>query len=461
MNLTWYLTLRIVVLAFLCLLLASGYVLWRAEREQQRHMLATVESITEQVHVRVTTPMGFRPTALDRDGRFLFWRPNIDSEAVTGICFRYVDESEQVRATTCQRWGQQHLHNRWNENVPAWFSAFYSVVFNPGEEKVYPLSWNDRNYGSVIATPDPENKIAEAWHEISALMGLTTGTVLVLCILVYFVIGRALRPTREILQGLERLELGELSTRLPKLELRELQKMSEVFNRLASTLEQSIAERTELTRKLVNVQEEERRYLARELHDEFGQCLAAIKAVATGVIQTAERERSSLVIEGEKLSQIANHMMLALRGMLKRLRPPGIDELGLVESLEGLVAQCNSRSTRIEFEACGNFDALPEAVAVGVFRIVQECLTNVSKHANATSVKVKVERNASEHREGGIEVTVEDDGQLDRIALARTPGMGLLGMRERITALGGQLMLRPRPANGLVVHARIPIASIA
>jgi signal transduction histidine kinase len=74
---------------------------------------------------------------------------------------------------------------------------------------------------------------------------------------------------------------------------------------------------------------------------------------------------------------------------------------------------------------------------------------------------VRLERKADEHRNGGIEVTVEDDGQLDRIALARTPGMGLLGMRERITALGGQFMLKPRSANGLVVHARIPIAAVA
>lgn len=463
MNLKWYLMLRIAFLAFVCLLLASGYVLWRAEREQQRHVSATVEAMSKQIQARLTTiPMGFTTTGFDRDGRFLFWDPIVESEAIAGVCVRYVDQQNEVRTSSCRGLKKAHAYNGRAEGVPAWFGAVYGAVFHPGKEIVRPLSWNDRDYGRILATPDIETQTARAWHDVNALMGLTVVTVIVLCVLVYFVISRALRPTREILSGIERLERGELSTRLPQLELSELQKMSDGFNRLAASLEQSIAERAELTRKLVNVQEEERRYLARELHDEFGQCLAAINAVAASVTQTAEQERSALVSEGEKLSRIAGHMMQALRSMLNRLRPSGIDELGLLESIKGLVAECGSRGTRIELDANGNFGDLSEVVTVSIYRIVQECLTNVSKHSGATRVTVKLEWNGvpqSEHSGSSIDVTVEDDGKADDLSFARSPGMGLLGMRERVSALGGQLTLYARETKGLVVHARIPVVA--
>lgn len=465
MNLKWYLITRIWMLAFLCLLLASGHVLWKTEREQQRQLASALETVSKQIRNRLTTAaMGFSTTGFDRDGRFLFWNPTVGSEIMAGICIRYIDERDNVRASSCQGWPKANRHNRWQERVlvPGWFAAFYRFALSPGEEAVLWLSWDGRSYGRVVAALDPDNQIAEAWHDISTLTSLTVVTVLALCLLVYFVVSHALRPTREILSGLQRLEQGDLGARLPQLPLSELQKMSDGFNRLAASLEQSIAERAELTRKLVNVQEEERRYLARELHDEFGQCLAAINAVAASVTQTAEQERSSLVSEGEKLSRIAGHMMVALRSMLNRLRPPGIDELGLVESIEGLVAEYGSRGTQVELDASGNFGRLSETITVSVFRIVQECLTNVSKHAGATRVKVKLEWSEpaqSEHAGGSIDLTVEDDGRADDLSFVRGTGMGLLGMRERVAALGGQLTLRTRETRGLVVHARIPVVA--
>jgi glucose-6-phosphate-specific signal transduction histidine kinase len=272
-----------------------------------------------------------------------------------------------------------------------------------------------------------------------------------------------LRPTREILAGLHRLEQGDLATRLPSLRLRELQRMGESFNRLAASLQQSIADRAELTRKLVNLQEDERRHLSRELHDEFGQCLAAINAIAANITLTAKRERSSLGREGDNLSRIAGHMMHALRNMLNRLRPPGIDELGLVESIEGLVSQYGGRGTQVELEASGSFGDVPETVTVSVYRIVQECLTNVVKHSGATRVKVKLGWTEAlpQHPDGrAIEVSVEDDGNADELAFARSPGLGLLGMRERVTALGGQLTLRTGQPRGMVVNARIPACTV-
>jgi signal transduction histidine kinase len=274
---------------------------------------------------------------------------------------------------------------------------------------------------------------------------------------------RALKPTQQILSGLESLERGELSARLRRFELIELQKIGSGINRLAASLEQSILERSELMRRLVTVQEEERRFLVRELHDELGQCLAAINAIASGLVLTAQQRCPEMVPEGERLARIGVHMMEMLRSMLKRLRPIEIDELGLVDSLKGLVAQWSGRGPRIDLEISGDFEGLPEPINVGVYRLVQECLTNVSKHAKATSVRVKLERRESEHPQPGrtagtIDVLVEDDGVADAATLSLSPKLGLLGMRERVAVLGGQLMLQARQSSGLAVRALLPIA---
>jgi glucose-6-phosphate-specific signal transduction histidine kinase len=188
-------------------------------------------------------------------------------------------------------------------------------------------------------------------------------------------VSRALHPAQVIVAGLEKMEKGELSFRLPAFELDEWQRTGKAINQLAANLEQLLSERKKLALKLINIQEEERRYLARELHDEFGQCLAAINAVAASISQTAAYECPALVPEGKNISRIVHHMMESLRGLLKRLRPSDIDELGLTACLKSLVADWNVSSggkTHYNLAVHGNIDQLPEPLPVTIFRIVQE-----------------------------------------------------------------------------------------
>lgn len=456
MNLKLYLTLRVALLAFLCLVFASGYVLWQAQRDQHRAIGTTLSTMAKQFQIRLTSvQVGF-----DRVGRFLYWDPLVDSEIAAGFCVHYEDAQGRTVTTSCRGFDPDEPQE---SQAPAWFDAFYRAAFDPGHATVQPLAWRQRDYGRLVATPDAGSQVARAWHAVRSLMGLTAVTVLALCVLVYFAIDRALRPAREILLGLERLERGDLAARLPAFELIELRRLSTGLNRLAASLEQGVAERAELTRKLVSVQEEERRHLARELHDEFGQCLAAISAAAASVGLTARAQCLELVSEAERLTRITEHMMQMLRGMLQRLRPPGFDELGLIESLRGLVAQWNGRSTRIDLDVNGDFERLPEPVTIGIFRIVQECLTNVAKHADATRVSVHLRRSGSgsaDRTAGQVDVIVEDNGRSDVNVATSASGLGLLGMRERVAALGGQLTLRGADdSQGLVVHALIPVAA--
>ena len=315
-----------------------------------------------------------------------------------------------------------------------------------------------------MVTVDPGHLIAQAWRETTRLLTVVAITLVCLCVLIYLALARALRPTQVIRAGLERLAANDFTTRLPPFDLAELSSIPDVFNHLAESLDRALSERNALTQRLIAVQDEERRHLARELHDEFGQCLAAISAVATSAGQTARQECPTLLLECQSIARTAAIMMDTLRGTLVRLRPPDVDEFGLASSLEGLVAGWNGRSrgsTRFDIELCGSFESLPSMFGASLYRIAQEAITNAAKHAEATRVKLRLQR----HQSGAaapnlgasaIELTVEDDGKGSRIDVAAKSGMGLLGMRERVAELGGRLSFESRFPAGLVLRAIIP-----
>src|SRR5262249_36379025 len=186
----------------------------------------------------------------------------------------------------------------------------------------------------------------------------------------YAALARALRPTRLIRAGLERIAANDLSARLPPFDLAELSAIRDVFNQLAESLDRTLAERSELTRRLIALQDDERRHLAREMHDEFGQCLAAIRALAASAGQTAAQACPALLSECESIERTAAHMAETLRGALFRLRPPDVDELGLAVSLEGLIVGWNGRSrgrTRFEVRLGDGCEHLPSAVGAGLY----------------------------------------------------------------------------------------------
>src|SRR5439155_14855552 len=155
----------------------------------------------------------------------------------------------------------------------------------------------------------------------------------------------------------------------------------------------------------------------------------------------------------------ATNMMETLRGALFRLRPPDVDELGLVVSLEGLVAGWNGRSRgqpRFDCRFDGALESLPAAVGTGLYRIVQEALTNAAKHASATRVTLElIAHEATALEDRMIELCIADDGRPGETAV--TSRMGLLGMRERVAALGGRLSFETGTDRGATLRVVIPV----
>ena len=272
--------------------------------------------------------------------------------------------------------------------------------------------------------------------------------------------------------ALERIAANDLSTRLPPFDLAELSAIRDVFNHFAESLDQALAERTELTRRLIALQDDERRHLARELHDEFGQCLAAIRALTASASQTAAQDCPGLLSECDAIARTATHMMEVLRGTLFRLRPPDVDELGLAASLEGLIAGWNDRCrgrTRFEIRFGGAIEVLPSAFAANLYRIAQEAITNAAKHAEATRVVLHLTMQEAQPGQEAqpapgdgtkkeIELTVEDDGQAGDHDQTVKSGMGFLGMRERVATLGGRLSFEAGRRTGSILRVVIPVA---
>jgi two-component system sensor histidine kinase UhpB len=254
-----------------------------------------------------------------------------------------------------------------------------------------------------------------------------------------------------ILRALTELEKGNLATRLPAFPLPELSRIGAAFNRMMDTLQASVTQNRRLAQQLIRVQEEERRSLARELHDELGQCLTGILADGAAVLNAAKAGRPAPHESAEAIVEVTRHIMDLVRGMLRRLHAETLDSLGLEEALHELVKSWRQRNpdTDCELDISGSLDGVGEAVNITVYRVVQEALTNVARHARAHRVEVRVRRSDA------LTVEVEDDG-IGMAPPGTTGGFGLAGMRERVESLGGTL--RVATGRGLALIVELPLS---
>jgi len=208
-----------------------------------------------------------------------------------------------------------------------------------------------------------------------------------------------------------------------------------------------------LSQKYVSVQEEERRSLARELHDELGQCLNAIKVDAVSIRDASRGQQPEIEASATAIVDLSGHVYDMVRGIMQRLRPAALDALGLHDAVVHLVGQWQRRNPAVDcrFQAKGDLSGLGEVVNITVYRLVQECLTNVARHAAATKVRVALERTDAE-----VVVSVGDDGRGMDLQAKRI-GLGLVGLRERVEALQGRLDLTSGPGEGLQMRASLPV----
>lgn len=308
--------------------------------------------------------------------------------------------------------------------------------------------------GVLQANPGSEQD--EALSGVLGLLVILCVSAALLLLGMYVAVRRAFRPLHDILQAIGQIENGGTAHRLPALSCRELDRIGGALNHLSDALEAAQHSRRQLGVRIQTLQEDERAQIALDLHDEFGQQVTGLRANVRW-LQRRTEDAADIQAVLQELDDECQRIQYGMRHLLQRLRPQGDGEAtDLAGWLQSLIDGWHARSgnpVRIEL-ACDVGEArVPQVIAVTIFRMTQEALTNMARHAQASQARIHV------WREGDtVHWQVDDDGvglQAPEQAMLR--GRGLAGLRARVWNHGGSLAIQSPSTGGTRLQARFPL----
>jgi len=338
--------------------------------------------------------------------------------------------------------------------VPRWFVRLIDV---PPRTLQLPIAIGQRAFGEIIVETAPYNEVAEIWNEFGdglLILGLFSLPTMAL---IYLFVGRALRPLERLATALSRLGEGDYAVRLADRLPPELARLRDRFNCTAAQLAAMAAENRRLNEELVGLQQQERSDLARDLHDDVGPYLFAINVDASNITRhMREGKLAAIAGHAAAISEAVHHLQEQVRRMLGRLRPIGLAEFGLADAIANLVEFWRRRRPEIDYR----LDIAPAAQFCGdlidttIFRIVQEAMNNAIRHSVPSTIRINICVMQTDGREV-VKVSVADNGR--GAAAGPVMGYGLLGMSERVKAIGGSLDLASAAGEGFTLTAAIPL----
>lgn len=279
-----------------------------------------------------------------------------------------------------------------------------------------------------------------------------TGIALVSGLSVAWVLATVLiRPLARLAEGARAVGRGETYTQADLYGHPDLGEVAMAFDAMTKQLREKEEERAQLLARVLAAQEDERKRISRELHDDAGQALTSVIMGLTRIEVSAGA--AELRAQAAEMRGTASHALHLVRDLARDLRPSTLDDLGLVAALGRYVADYGRKfGIETHFHAPGELDRLRPEIETALYRIAQEALTNVARHAEAASVNVVLERRA-----GAIILVVEDDGKGFAMGPGSPPGLGLLGMEERASLVDGTLSVESEPGKGTVIFVQVPI----
>ena len=460
MRLVLQLVARLLVVVALCLGAATVWATIDAYRSVDRATAASAERVSQALEALYWRELLLRG---NRTREHLVpvsdWRTIETMKLISpGICVRF----EPVGAFEKPLCGQSKGIGK---SPPLWFAAAVQTLFGTHAAVARSISTRNVTAGTVSAIADPDAAISLAWQHIVDNIHVALLMALAIAFFASLAIAHTLAPAQLIVAALQRMAHGQYRTSLPRFRSMELAMIGQAVGDLGERLAQATEERAVLTRRLLEIRNDERRALARELHDEFGQNLSAILAFAsiieaTGAQEQAESQvKSDVAQDARMISQSTLRIMACLRDTLTRLRHPPAEELGLEACLVSLVDSWRSQNATqpmIQLDLQGDLADVRGIVAATAYRVAQECLTNSLRHGTAREIVLRIERRTG--AENALLIRVEDDGGGDAAKVAQSAGFGLTGIRERVAALGGSLSIA-RARRGVSVAATIPLAA--
>ena len=400
-----------------------------------------------------------------------------------------VDASQKIAITVASQ-NAADAENRYYEapimKQVTWINLFSDngVPHVSGSSDTKPPTFPTELVGYVRVTMSPSNMLDKQARRFQIELAMAALALAVSGALAYFLarslttpLNSSIGALREIRGGNYRValavttggEVGELQESITEMSVALGQSRQDLENKVAERTKDLVESRNEalradadkrkLIQKVNSIVEDERKSIAIEIHDELNASLVAARLESQSILQLAGKiEQGPLVEEIKQKSQAITKLTLDLyasgRRLVRRLRPEVLDMLGLHGAVEEMMRHYDSGSEcRFEFHSEGDFSRLENELAISAYRIIQEALSNVMKHAQAHNVQVELHLSDKKRM---LEIEIADDGEGFDPARAAA-GIGIIGMRERVVALDGSISFQSAPGEGTIVTIALPL----
>jgi two-component system, NarL family, sensor histidine kinase UhpB len=343
--------------------------------------------------------------------------------------------------------------------APQWYTSLVSSPLVP-KEIALPK-------GRMVLQADPSRATLDGWDDLRPMLWIVLTGFVLANLLVYALIGRVFKPLRLLVDGLGQVAQGAYETRLPALSGHEGQQISTAFNGMVQAVQdsaqvrqqaqeakQALAENRELTQIIQTRIEAERGSIARELHDELGQQVTAIKSIGLAIARKADGKDDMITQSAHLVMGCADKIYEGVHRLISKLRPLALDRFGLKDALQDMVDdwRLTHGDVTLHLTISGNLDGLDDEVSTAVYRIVQEAVNNSLRHAHASRIDVKVHATTDFLQ---LEVLDNGNGVLEKFL---APGhYGVLGIRERAQAFDAVFELGNVEPTGIRIGVKLPI----
>lgn len=353
--------------------------------------------------------------------------------------------------------------SRW---APSWFAALIGP--KPSGRQIRVVSADHANPVTIIG--EPADEIAETWRDFSSLAVIWITLDALILLILYIVLGRILDPLASLARGMQSLKGGRYATRLKRPRVEQIARITDCFNGLAGSLDNAREENGRLYRQLIETQEQVRREIAHELHDEAGACLFGIAANASSIRTFAGKIEDQRIIEiGAHVGEIlgsTDRLKAVNRAILKRLRPGPIGQVRLSQLIDELVTglQHNHRETQILVTVGDLEKSYGEGSDLTLYRCIQEGVTAAVRKGKAKTIYIdvteqhRVGRGASKEKRSMLHATLRFDGS--GFPTSKPKDITLAIMAERVRALGGTCAIKSTASKGTTIRIDIPIKDV-
>ena len=427
-----------ILISSLCILIFGGtMVIWQARQSIDKEVDASIHLALQLITLGVSsTPVFQQVDDLSHFSTLQQTRHlNIQLQKPNGHLLQFTGDK---------------LPSNPEDMPPAWFIHLVQGEYPKVE---YQIKTKQGELLTLVIQAQPLDEITEVWQESVAFFASILLLTLLTFVAVNLVFKKSLTFIAEIVDALGEIETGQYQHKLPAFAIEEFDNIASAVNHMMQELEKARQENRALTQHSLAIQEDERQHLSQELHDELGQSLTAIKVMAVTVAHPkADIGRISMSI-----ATICDHLMTVVRSMMQQLHPLMLTELGLKATIEDMVNHWSERNPELNLiiNCDDEVDGLDKIIAIQVFRIIQECLTNVIRHSGAQQVTIDLE--LQEYSKPLLCLKIQDDGQgcdLNQIS----HGFGLLGIKERIKSLNGDITIQSKMGKGMTLSASIPLS---